>query len=84
MPKAKKQAPKPLIKVRTPNDMADAAIRRFVTATAAGASVDSEAWKKAISDEARVFAQEIIMAAAQVAGGPDGKDIIEALAGAAG
>jgi hypothetical protein len=52
--------------------------------TAQGSNVDSNAWKAAISAEARVFAQEILQSAAKIAGGRAGKAIIEALAEAAG
>jgi hypothetical protein len=55
------------MKIRTPEDVAVAAIDRFVKMTAQGASVDSDAWKKAISDEARAFAIELIQAAGSVA-----------------
>lgn len=72
------------IRLRTPNDVAQAAIDRFTTATATGASVDADAWKRAISDEVRVFSQEILKAAAKVAGAKTGKIIIESLADVAG
>jgi hypothetical protein len=72
------------VRVRTPDEVATSAIDRFVKMTAQGSNVDSNAWKAAISAEARVFAQEILQSAAKIAGGRAGKAIIEALAEAAG
>lgn len=56
----------PGARLRTPDEVADAAIERFAKATSAGASVDADAWKRAISAEARAFAQELIHGAAGV------------------
>lgn len=83
MPIKKKAKPAP-VKVRTPQEVASAAIIRFISMTSNGASVDSESWKKAISEEARVFAAELIQEAARVAGGKVGQDIVDKLAVAAG
>lgn len=84
-------------KLRTPNEVADSAIERFARATSDGASVDSDAWKRAISAEARAFAMELTEAAVEtVIGRARGKrsgkkeaaqiasEIYEKLAGAAG
>lgn len=81
-------------RLRTPDDVAQAAIERFTRATAEGEPVDASAWKRAIAAEARVFAQEIIQNAGQavVAGRVVGKreaskiakDLADKLAGAAG
>jgi hypothetical protein len=83
-------------KLRTPAEVAEAAIERFTRGTADGAGVDSDAWKRAISAEARVFAQELIQGAIDcvIAGRADrggkteaqriAKLIVEGLAGAAG
>ena len=67
------------VRLRTPAEMADAAIKRFVDATANGAGVDSDAWKKAIETEAQVFAGEILQGVAKVAGKKQGKVITDAL-----
>jgi hypothetical protein len=71
-------------RVRTPDMVAQAAIERFSRNTAQGENIDSDAWKKAIEDEARIFAGELIRAAAMVAGGKRGSAVINALAEAAG
>ncbi len=56
----------PARRLRTPDEMADAAIERFARATSAGAAVDADAWKRAIASEARAFAQELIHGAVDV------------------
>lgn len=84
-------------RLRTPGQVALSAIDRFSRNTAQGAGVDSDAWQRAIEDESRAFAQELIKAAVEVvinrvAGAKSGKaeaqriasDITEALAEAAG
>lgn len=80
--------------MRTPDEVAQAAIERFTRATAEGESVDAAAWKRAIAAEARAFAQEIIQGAGQavlsgkVVGKREAakiaKDLADKLAGAAG
>ena len=57
----------PAPRLRTPDQVADSAIQRFSNMTADGASVDSMAWRIAISAEARAFALELIGAAATIA-----------------
>lgn len=97
MAKAKANSGASAPKLRTPAEVADAAIERFTRGTADGAGVDSDAWKRAISAEARVFAQELIQSAVdcvtgRAATGRGGKaeaqrvakDLIDGLAGAAG
>jgi len=67
------------IRLRTPSEMADAAIQRFVEATAGGAGVNSEAWKEAIEAEAQVFAMEILDGVIKVMGKKEGKIVADAL-----
>jgi hypothetical protein len=69
--------------VRTPEQVADAAIERFKT-LAAAQGFDSETWRRAISAEARLAAGELLRAAARVAGGKIGRKILDELAEAAG
>ena len=79
-----KKVADPAPKLRTPNEVAAATVARFSAMTAGGIDGFTDAWQKAISEEARIFAGEILRASAQVAGGKVGKAIIEQLAGVAG
>jgi hypothetical protein len=79
--RAPRPAPEPP-KVRTPDQVADAAIERFKALASDG--FDSDTWRRAIAAEARVAAGELLRAAAKVAGGKAGAAILDQLAGAAG
>ena len=74
-----KRKSSPAVRLRTPSEMADAAIQRFVEATADGAGVNSEAWKDAIEAEAKVFAGEILEGVIKVMGKKEGKVVADAL-----
>lgn len=66
MAKQTNSGPSQGVKLRTPDEVAESAIERFAKATSAGASVDADAWKRAIAAEARAFAVELIHGAAEV------------------